>query len=171
MKYRLKNQDLQKKLDDITEGGFSKLLEKGIPPTFFCEEFLFLGAGSIRVRLFESAFEEIPQYDPNRWNVWPDVYPPEGVDMRAEALSKDGKVFFKGAGYFKGGDWNIAGRWIDSDRRVRFRPWDDTTATLNKKILQEIIKALESHPEAYDLGYLIDDVTEAANELPDEEDK
>lgn len=56
---------------------------------------------------------------------------------------------------------------------VRFRPWDDTTAptksTLNKTILQEIIKALESHPEAYDLGYLIDAVDEAANDLPDEE--
>lgn len=125
MKYRLKDQAMQAKLDDLTEGGFSKVLEKGIPPTFFCEEFLFLGAGFILVRLFESAFEEVPQYDPTKWNVWPDVEPPESVSMRAEVLSKDGKVFAKGAAYFKEGDWNIAGSWLNSDRRVRFRPWDD----------------------------------------------
>lgn len=125
MKYRLKNKTLQKKLDDITAGGFSKVLEKNIDVTFFREEFLFLGAGSIRVCLFESAFEEVPQYDPHEWNVWPDVRPPEGVSMRAEVLSKEGKAFFKGAAFFRDGDWNVAGRWIDSDRRVRFRPWDD----------------------------------------------
>lgn len=28
MKYRLKDRDLQRKLDDITAGGFSKVLEK-----------------------------------------------------------------------------------------------------------------------------------------------
>ena len=76
MKYRLKDRALQEKLDAMTKGGFSKVLEKGIDPTFFCEEFLFLGVGVIRVRIYESALEEVPEYDPHKWNEWPGVEPP-----------------------------------------------------------------------------------------------
>lgn len=175
MKYRLKDRELQENLDAISGGDFSKRLqdpaksEKGFAVAY--GDFPEIN-GLRHLSLFlADEIEEVPEYDPHAWNEWPDVEPPEGVDMRAEVLSKDGKVFLKGAGYFKGGDWNIAGRWIDSDRRVRFRPWDDTTSTLSKKMLQEIVTALESHPEAYELGYLIDAVDEAANELSDEEDE
>lgn len=182
MKYRLKDRALQEKLDAITKGEFSKVLEKGIDPTFFCEEFLLLGVGAIRVRIYESALEEVPEYDPHRWNEWPDVEPPRHKLLRTEVLTKridwdtpeprGGQSRFKGSGIFDGKEWYFYDATTRKEgETVRFRPWDDTTATLNKKILQEIIKALESHPEAYDLGYLIDDVTEAANELPDEEDK
>lgn len=175
--YRLKDQELQRKLDEISGGDFSKRLNDTAdvwannPDIVSIAWETGLGKQTLfKVWIPRSDIEEVPQYDPTKWNEWPDVEPPEGVDMRAEVLSKDGKVFFKGAGYFKGGDWNIAGRWIDSDRRVRFRPWDDTTSTLSKKMLQEIVTALESHPEAYELGYLIDAVDEAVNELSDEED-
>ena len=180
MKYRLKDKKLQRKLDEISGGDFSPQLQdawstnegRSVATFRFGEDLRCLSGHKFCATFYKDEIEEIPEYDPNRWNEWPGVEPPEGVDMRVEVLSKDGKVIFKGASVFDTDAWNIGGHWYD-DRRVRFRPWDDTTAptksTLNKKILQEIIKALESHPEAYDLGYLIDDVSEAANELPDEE--
>lgn len=140
MKYRLKDRDLQRKLDDITAGGFSKVLEKKIDVTFFCEEFLFLGAGSIRVRLFESAFEEVPEYDPNKWNLWPDVEPPQDVPLRIEVREPDkdlhtpeprfGKIRKKACACFDGSDWCFwpgkpFGAYIDIEKGevVRFRPW------------------------------------------------
>lgn len=137
MKYRLKDRDLQRKLDDITAGGFSKVLEKKIDVTFFCEEFLFLGAGSIRVRLFESAFEEVLEYDPTKWNEWPCVTPPNDVRMRVEVLTKiedegtpdqrGGKVRYRGCASFFQGFW-LFGKdncSLNFGETVRFRPWED----------------------------------------------
>ena len=174
MKYRLKNREFQAQLDRLSRGDFSRRLDEWngdrsqeLVNFSFGEE---TGHDSFP-RTFETAIrtadiEEVPTYDPSTWNEWPNVIPPEGVDMRVEVLSKDGEVIFKGASVFVTDAWNIGGHWYD-DRRVRFRPWDDTTSTLSKKMLQEIVTALESHPEAYELGYLIDAVDEAANELPD----
>ena len=106
MKYRLKDKELQRKLDDITNGGFSEVLKKGIPPTFFAEEFLFLGAGSIRVRLFESAFEEVPEYDPNKWNAFPDVTPPEHELLRVKIYDAEKDFYyFKGTAFWNGRKW------------------------------------------------------------------
>lgn len=136
MKYRLKDRDLQRKLDDITAGGFSKVLEKKIDVTFFCEEFLFLGAGSIRVRLFESAFEEVPEYDPTKWNEWPNVQPPAHVLMRVEILTqrfdqdgpepRGGRPRFRGCAKFDGQYWDFRDMaHLSSGETVRFRPWED----------------------------------------------
>ena len=146
MKYRLKDKELQRKLDDITKGGFSKVLEKGIPPTFFYEEFLILGAGSIRVHLFESAFEEVPQYDPHAWNEWPDITPPEGVLLRIEVKGPDenlnspeprfGKVRERCCAKFDGQYWVRSNGLIvllHGGETVRFRPWDDPREKENKE--------------------------------------
>lgn len=135
MKYRLKDRALQKKLDDLTKGGFSKVLEKNIDVTFFCEEFLFLGAGSIRVRLFESAFEEVPQYDPTKWNEWPNVTPPAHVLMRVEILTerldqngpkpRGGRPRFRGCAKFDGQYWDFRDMaHLSAGETVRFRPWE-----------------------------------------------
>ena len=125
MKYRLKDQELQRTLDDITNGEFSEVLKKGIPPTFFAEEFLFLGAGSIRVRLFESAFEEVPEYDPHKWNPYPEVTPPECVPMRVEYRRPD-ETIGRCCSFFREGVWEDS---EDQDLEIinvqRFRPWED----------------------------------------------
>lgn len=189
-KYRLKDRELQEKLDAISGGDFSKRLqdpaksEKGFAVAY--GDFPEIN-GLRHLSLFlADEIEEVPEYDPNAWNEWPDVEPPEKTLLRIEIITErigkgtpepsGGKVRCRGCATYSHGFWMLGEKITVKPREtVRFRPWDDTTAptksTLNKKILQEIIKALESHPEAYDLGYLIDDVTEAANELPDEEDK
>lgn len=191
MKYRLKSKELQRKLDEISGGDFSKMTEKffdgrTFPITIY---FHYVPEGKSGYFKFSATFqadevEEVREYDPNRWNEWPDVEPPRHKLLRTEILTeridwdtpepRGGQSRFKGSGIFDGTEWYFYDATTRKEgETVRFRPWDDTTAptksTLNKKILQEIIKALESHPEAYDLGYLIDDVSEAANELPDEE--
>lgn len=187
-KYRLKDRELQEKLDAISGGDFSKRLqdpaksEKGFAVAY--GDFPEIN-GLRHLSLFlADEIEEVPEYDPNAWNEWPDVEPPRHKLLRTEILTeridwdtpepRGGQSRFKGSGIFDGTEWYFYDATTRKEgETVRFRPWDDTTAptksTLNKKILQEIIKALESHPEAYDLGYLIDDVSEAANELPDEE--
>ena len=125
MKYRLKDRALQEKLDAMTKGGFSKVLEKGIDPTFFCEEFLLLGVGDIRVRIYESALEEVPEYDPNNWNRYPEVTPPEGVPMRVEYRRPDGTIG-RCCSFFREGVWEDS---EDQDLEIinvqRFRPWED----------------------------------------------
>lgn len=198
MKYRLKDKELQRKLDEISNGDFSVQLQKvsddmlssltgpsvnfGGLARVVDDRFRNL-APRFSFRFHKDEVEEVPQYDPTKWNEWPDVEPPEKTLLRIEIITErigegtpepsGGKVRCRGCATYSHGFWMLGEKITVKPREtVRFRPWDDTTAptksTLNKKILQEIIKALESHPEAYDLGYLIDDVSEAANELPDE---
>lgn len=192
MKYRLKDKELQRKLDEISGGDFSPRLQdvwstnegRSVATFGFGDELRDdLILRKFRATFYEDEIEAIPEYDPNRWNEWPSVEPPEKTLLRIEVITErigegtpepsGGKVRCRGCATYSHGFWMLGEKITVKPREtVRFRPWDDTTAptksTLNKKILQEIIKALESHPEAYDLGYLIDDVTEAANELPDE---
>lgn len=206
MKYRLKDKELQRKLDEISNGDFSKNLhpwedsedgeESQIWASYWgknihwkrededTEGIVIEKSPQFEVSFPLSDLEAIPEYDHTRWNCWPDVEPPQDTLLRIEVITErfgegtpepsGGKVRCRGCATYRRGFWMLGEKITVKPREtVRFRPWDDTTAptraTLNKKILQEIIKALESHPEAYDLGYLIDDVTEAANELPDEE--
>ena len=146
MKFRLKDRALQKQLDAITKGEFSKVLEKGIDPTFFCEEFLLLGVGAIRVRIYESALEEVPEYDPHAWNEWPDITPPEGVLLRIEVKGPDenlnspeprfGKVRERCCAKFDGQYWVRSNGLIvllHGGETVRFRPWDDPREKENKE--------------------------------------
>lgn len=138
MKYRLKNRELQAKLDDISGGDFSKALDD--------LDFLVLRSkpgeakGGISISFgpigpaercrFKANFsfeelEEVPEYDPHGWNEWPKVTPPEGVLMRVEFIWNDGSP-----GRCCGKLWN--GVWVNSDDLnleiecvKRFRPWED----------------------------------------------
>ncbi len=197
MKYRLKDKALQAKLDRLTDGEFSENLNidgfgDGKHTLIFCGESVDglsvktdIGGFPSQARRMTFTFctdeiEEVPTYDPTRWNAWPDVEPPKGVLMRVEVKYRDrdldtpeptfGKVRERTCARFTGEYWirsDGSSILFQMDEIVRFRPWDDTTSTLSKKMLQEIVTALESHPEAYELGYLIDAVDEAANELTD----
>lgn len=185
MKYRLKDKYTQKRLDEISNGDFTERLQESVSDVVPCVVVMFGEFPHYTATFDRKEIEEIPAiYDPTIWNEWPNVEPPEKTLLRIEIITErigegtpepsGGKVRCRGCATYSHGFWMLGEKITVKPREtVRFRPWDDTTAptksTLNKKILQEIIKALESHPEAYDLGYLIDDVSEAANELPDEE--
>lgn len=138
MKYRLKDQEFQKRLDELTNGDFTKKLEsearkkfvdilnQDVVQVYFGDFDIFANRFSVVFRLDE--VEEIPEYDPNCWNPFPKVTPPEGVWMRVET---DMGFGFKAR--FQFGDWldnrnYIVGPPDGIDGTVvRFRPWDDDT--------------------------------------------
>lgn len=142
MKYRLKDRELQRKLDALSNGDFSRQLASNKKRIF--AELNFLKQMTLWFRKSEGPFhalvitpdmvEEVREYDPRAWNDYSKVNPPEGVLMRVEC--HDGSKacaqlrFFEREGFCRpeglwcdidGTPWPIA----DSDAVVRFRPWDD----------------------------------------------
>ena len=133
MKYRLKDRELQRKLDEISDGDFSARLHKErelIKDSFQKEprlHVLWFGEGSqFSAALYADMLEEVREYDPHGWNAFPEVEPPEGVWMRVERCV-DGRTYHFAARYVPVGDsedyeWlSEANLSIDVDR---FRPWD-----------------------------------------------
>lgn len=139
MKYRLKDRVLQKKLDEATDGEFSRRLQNDRERM---DGMILIGCmGMIEDRrrhhhtkiqrmtlcFATDEIEEVAEYDPHGWNDFPEVEPPEGVLMRVEW--REGVELRRGvARYVAWGD-NKEFVWM-SDKRIirevdRFRPWDD----------------------------------------------
>lgn len=135
MKYRLKDRELQKKLDEISDGDFSARLHKErelIKDSFKKEprlHVLWFGEGSqFSAALYADMLEEVAEYDPHGWNDFPEVEPPEGVLMRVEC--RDGrKACAKYRLFIEGGSWCDVngGAWPEaySQSVARFRSWDE----------------------------------------------
>lgn len=141
MGYRLKDRELQRKLDEISNGDFSRVLKnarfefvdlQGADGKFVRVEF---GRREIETEsvygVFSAIFrgwelEKAELYDPKKWNEWPTVEPPEGVWMRVVTSMGFG---FKAR--FQFGDWldnrnDIVGEKDGIDGEVcLFRPWED----------------------------------------------
>lgn len=74
----------------------------------------------------------VPEYDPNNWNMFPDVEPPTGVMMRVETFKGD-HVTLRRCGFWDGRQWEFPGcnhtkisYLVDGgDSNMRFRPWLD----------------------------------------------
>lgn len=140
MKYRLKDHELQRKLDEISDGSFSSRLAdvSGAIPNLFRESIttrIYFGDKyQFSLQATQDMLEEVREYDPRAWNDYSKVNPPEGVLMRVEC--HDGSKacaqlrFFEREGFCRpeglwcdidGTPWPIT----DSDAVVRFRPWDE----------------------------------------------
>lgn len=139
-KYTLKNRVLQGHLDVISGGEFSETLKSG-NVEFDEDGFAVIPVGSSKhdnnkvlitgkftVTLFKDEVYEIAEYDPNKWNKYPEVTPPEGVWMRVEQFSNN-KVR-RTAGIFRDGKWygkrDIGDQYFDDklDNVVLYRPWE-----------------------------------------------
>lgn len=134
-KYRLKDQELQKKLDEITDGDFSECLEKGAVDQFCrvgsigvtCGRFGCNGHPRLKIDFYLHEYEELKEYNPNDWNSYPDVTPPEGVLMRVETTTSS-----KFCGYYhtfaEGGCWCYQDGTVCSEATSksveRYRPWE-----------------------------------------------
>lgn len=134
MKYRLKDRELQKKLDEISKGDFSDALEvcsaavasalkRGKPTTIW-----FGVQPQLSLEITSDMLEEVQEYDPHAWNKYPEVEPPEGVLMRVEC--RDGrKACAKYRLFIEGGSWCDVngGAWPEaySQSVARFRSWDE----------------------------------------------
>lgn len=134
MKYRLKDRELQKKLDEISKGDLSDALEvcsaavasalkRGKPTTIW-----FGVQPQLSLEITSDMLEKVREYDPHGWNDFPEVEPPEGVLMRVEC--RDGrKACAKYRLFIEGGSWCDVngGAWPEaySQSVARFRPWGD----------------------------------------------
>ena len=86
-------------------------------------------SGEWSISLPTDDIEVIEEYDPNKWNNYPEVTPPEGVWMRCEGETAGGRII-RDAAIFLRGKWRWwevgpdAGMLVTFDIK-RFRPWDD----------------------------------------------
>lgn len=90
MGYRLKDEKLQGILDKISNGDFSRAmreLQEERPLTYKTAiEFgkWISGTKQFRVYVKKDELIFVHEYNPNKWNVFPDVLPPENEWMRCE---------------------------------------------------------------------------------------
>lgn len=123
--YRLRDRKLQQKLDELSHGAFSEML-KTMGRLLVKKQAtnVQLGESRFTVTLFREDIEIAPEYDPNDWNAYPDVTPPEGLLMLVECIDEDDKTFKTCAEYV--GDGYGAYYWrneYEIDVPVkRFRP-------------------------------------------------
>lgn len=133
MKYRLKDQELQKTLDEITDGDFSRQLEEHqeriltgiqyqkLATIWFCKSEGPCHALEITPNMIEEALV----YNPRAWNIYPDVEPPEGVWMRVQDTNHHGfrAIFRSVDGWLD--DLGVRCGGEDGSEIEFFRPWDD----------------------------------------------
>ena len=147
-KYRLKDKELQKKLDEISNGDFSRQIEgnlqniKGRGTTDAAYR-LFFGelpgryeiVNRFSMLLYEHEIEVFEEYDPNDWNNFPEVTPPEGVMMRCiiktPGRNLDGpepelpKICARTSGVWDGRRWHFFGHGdLREGCTVEFRTWE-----------------------------------------------
>ncbi|MBS6616692.1 MAG: hypothetical protein KH305_10780 [Sutterella wadsworthensis] len=127
MKYRLKDRELQKKLDEISDGGLSRMLGRLPYYTIQSSEPDFLHFSKnphLILEVTSDMLESLREYNPNGWNSFPEVEPPEGVLMRVECNQ------MKTCLVFENGKWRYpSGESFENYEFAfpvkRFRPWDE----------------------------------------------
>ena len=72
MTWRLRDQKLQKTLDEATDGDFSKRLNDAVISGAMEFSFVF-GGSKFTIHLVGDDIEEIPEYNPHAWNEYPAV--------------------------------------------------------------------------------------------------
>ena len=131
MKLELKDKELQKKLDGITDGCLTESLQglQKLPPF---DGVIGVGFGQYveghrrhLIYLRHEEIEDVHGYDPNTWNRFPWVTPPEDVQMRC--ITRTGMGFML---RYINGDWVDNRNDIYDEHGIegavdRFRPWED----------------------------------------------
>ena len=143
MKYRIKDHELQRKLDEATDGEFSRRLQNDRERM---DGMILIGCmGMIEDRrrhhhtkiqrmtlcFAPDEIEEVAEYDPHAWNKYPEVEPPKDVWMRCENVygSEPERLERFAARYtsqYEDGEWVDA--WFSNGLRrdvTSFRPWDE----------------------------------------------
>lgn len=138
MTWHLKDRELEERLIAI-DPEFLKSLN-GAVDDFLCDfsyldtnktiSFMFCKADLTELGelyFFLSDLEEIPDYNPNDWNSYPSVTPPEGILMRVKTVCGS-STYFECA-IFECGIWKNERDGRSNDElygEVKFfRPWED----------------------------------------------
>lgn len=127
MRFRLKDRELQKKLDEISNGGLSRML--GRLPYYTTQssepDFLHFSKNPhLMLEVTSDMLESLRECNPHGWNSFPEVEPPEGVLMRVECNQ------MKTCLVFENGKWRYpSGESFENYEFAfpvkRFRPWDE----------------------------------------------
>lgn len=127
MRFRLKDRELQKKLDEISNGGLSRML--GRLPYYTTQssepDFLHFSKNPhLMLEVTSDMLESLREYNPHGWNSFPEGEPPEGVLMRVECNQ------MKTCLVFENGKWRYpSGESFENYEFAfpvkRFRPWDE----------------------------------------------
>ena len=139
-KYKLKNRVLQGHLDVISGGEFSEVLKSG-NVEFDEDGFATVRFGSSKhennktlvtekfsVFLHKDEVIKLAEYDPTKWNRYPEVTPPENEWMRVEQWSNNRCRLI--GGIFRDGKWyckqDVGGQYLEAtlDNVDQFRPWE-----------------------------------------------
>lgn len=127
MRFRLKDRELQKKLDEISNGGLSRML--GRLPYYTTQssepDFLHFSKNPhLMLEVTSDMLESLREYNPHGWNSFPEVEPPEGVLMRVECNQmKTCLVFENGKRRYPSGE--SFENYEFAFPVKRFRPWDE----------------------------------------------
>ena len=128
MTWRLRDRKIQEKLNEVTNGDFSKRLNEVVisGAMQFCFTF---GGSKFTMHLMGNDIEEIPEYNPKAWNKYPEVTPPENIFMRVEIQSPTDKpgLLRKVGAIYKNGKWcnSTDDEYPLHYKILRFRPWED----------------------------------------------
>lgn len=139
-KYKLKNRVLQGHLDVISGGEFSETLKSG-NVEFDEDGFATVRFGSsvhennktlvtekFSVFLHKDEVIKLTEYDPTKWNRYPEVTPPENEWMRVEQWSNNRCRLI--GGIFRDGKWyckqDVGGQYLETTlgNVDQFRPWE-----------------------------------------------
>lgn len=98
-------------------------------------DYILLSCGEVDIKLKKESFENVPEYDPEGWNPFPDVKPPANgrylVTRQMKIDNGDTAIFIQLAG-FENGQWFmkndvIAFRELPKPYNPKYerKPWDD----------------------------------------------
>ena len=128
MALHLKDRVMEQKLNELSNGEFSKILNESDMKNPNCICFTIDKKEDIELSVYLRPEAIEPEYDPHAWNEYPDVTPPFDKDMRVEL--DDGLRYC--ARYHKFSDGCF---WVSTngtcfpnylnDKVVRFRPWSE----------------------------------------------
>ena len=126
MAWRLKDKKLEAELNKLSNGEFSKRLNEAVR-SGAAKVSLTINDGKVAIFLDGRDLERVPEYNPNTWNEYPAVTPPENILMRAEIAYASHT--FRVCVIFKEGVWygERNGKPYNAIREeiTRFRPWGD----------------------------------------------
>lgn len=124
--YKLKDRERQAALERSFEG-FNEALQEAVKNANFSHCSVIEVTGDSEwwsVTIHKSEIELVDGYDPYAWNEFPEVIPPEDVEMRVEFRWNTGDIGKTCAIFYNG-------EWVDSSDRsllienvMRFRPWE-----------------------------------------------
>ncbi len=138
MTWHLKDRELEKKLTELCSY-FLETLNYGVYSKRDDENYIFVSFdrdksgnifGSNDLWFWMDELEEVPEYNPHTWNLYPEVTPPQGAMMRIkyhDVTSKDRKVE-RGFALFDCGQWVSDSGYPKFPNNpqnyvIWFRPW------------------------------------------------